>query len=75
MDACPIIVLVFNLWLRHVSPPPSNGGRWPQLEAEEALFWGLCGAFVGLVVGCVGGICTGLCAGLALALSHGSCVS
>lgn len=42
MDACPIIVLVFNLWLRHMSPP-SNGGRWPQLEAEEALFQGLRG--------------------------------
>lgn len=52
MDACPIIGLVFNLWLRHVSPP-SNGGRWPQLEAEEALFGGLCGP----VVGCVGGVC------------------
>lgn len=65
MDACPIIVLVFNLWLRHVSPL-SNGGRWPQLEAEDALGRGLCGPR-GWVCGCH----TGLCAGSALSLSHG----
>lgn len=49
MDACPIIVLVFNLWLRHVSPL-SNGGRWPQLEAEDALGRGLWASWLGVWV-------------------------
>lgn len=66
MDACPIIVLVFNLGsdmcLLHLTVV--GGPSWRQ---GKRCF----GALVGLVVGCVGGVRTWLCAGLALALSHG----